>query len=249
MDKNKNRLKDQEYNDWAHSFGRRGALIAIIYMLAIPIIIGMVYKSLPPMSAVFKGSIGVLALFVPVGISEVLSYTPILGSSSYLAFLTGNIMNLKVPLSINAMKLANVEQYTPEGDAISATAIAASSILTMLVIAMGVLLLVPLKPLLETQFVKSATQYMLPALFGSMLLGSLGKGDGEFQIERKLLMILLPVILVSLGTLTGIIMPGLEGIAIILMIPVTLLSAWVLWKVKVIRVVRNPEYKKEQDNL
>lgn len=47
----------------------------------------------------------ILLIYIPVGFSEALSYTPILGCSAYLAFITGNIMNLKLPVAANAMNL------------------------------------------------------------------------------------------------------------------------------------------------
>lgn len=241
----KEKLNNDKYIDWVHRFGRIGTLIALLYMLAIPTIICAVYDCFPPISAIFKGGIGVLALFVPLGISEVLSFTPILGSSSYLTFLTGNIMNLKLPCVINAMKLSKVEQNTPEGDAIATVAVAASSILTMLVIALGVLLIVPLQPLLQTTVVQNATKYMLPALFGGMFLGFLGKGEGEYIIERKLLAIVLPVILVLLASFKGILTSGLEGVAIIFMLPITILSARILWKKGIIKVVKNTSESSE----
>lgn len=245
----KTNIKEDKYINWVHRFGRGGSLIAILYMLAMPTIICTVYDCFPPASAVFKGGIGVLALFVPLGISEVLSYTPMLGSSCYITFLTGNIMNLKLPCVINAMKLAKVEQNTPKGDAIATVAVAASSILTMLIIAIGVLLLTPLQPLLQTPVVQSATKYMLPALFGGMFLGFLGKGEGEYIIKNKLLSIVVPVILVLLASFSGILSSGLEGVAIILMLPVTLISARILWKKGIIQVVKNSSEETEASNI
>ena len=234
MEKN----KSDDYTEWVHKFGRIGAGIAILYMLAIPTIISAVYDAFPPISAVVKGGIGVLALFVPLGISEVISYTPILGSSSYLTFLTGNILNLKLPCVINALKLSKVDQNTPEGDAIAAVAVAVSSILTMVIVMLGVLLIVPLRPVLETPMVQKATAYMLPSLFGGMFLGLLGKGDGEYVVEKKLLAIVLPVAIVSIATMLGVLKSGLEGIAIILMLPITLIVARILWKKGIIKVTK-----------
>lgn len=235
-DKQKDKLVLDDYNNWVHRFGRLGLLIAIIYMFAIPTIISIVYDAFPSMSVVLKGSVGLLALFVPIAISEVISYTPILGSSAYLTFLTGNILNLKLPCVLNALKVSQTEQNTPEGDAIATVAVAASSILTMVIITLGVILLVPLQPLLQNQIVASATAYMLPALFGGMFLGLLSKGEGKTYIKNKLLMILVPVLLISAGAITGVIVGGMEGILILAMLPVTMGIARILWKMKIIRV-------------
>ncbi|WP_350343096.1 hypothetical protein PRVXT_002376 [Proteinivorax tanatarense] len=227
---------NESYLRWVHRFGRTGTTILIIYILMIPTIICAIYDIFPPISSVILGGIGVFALFIPIGIAEVLSYTPLLGSSCYLTFTTGNVLNLKLPCVINAMKIANVEPNTPEGDAISTVAVALSSILTILIIALGVILLVPLQPLLQTDSVQQATTYMLPALFGGLFLGFLGKGEGEYIVKRKSTAIILPVLLVSLAAKLGILKSGLEGVAIIVMLPITLLSARILWKKGVIEV-------------
>lgn len=113
------------FQQWSHSKGRIGTLIMLIYMVAIPFIVLGYYDAIPSLGEVFNlATISILMIYIPVGISEALSYTPILGSSSYLTFLTGNIMNLKVPCAINALKLSETEQNTPEGDAIASVAVA-----------------------------------------------------------------------------------------------------------------------------
>lgn len=238
MDKNLAR-NDSWYFDWVHRFGRIGTIILIIYILLIPTVVCAVYDIFPPLSAVIIGGIGVFALFVPIGIAEVLSYTPILGSSCYLTMTTGNVLNLKLPCVLNALKIAKVDQNTPEGDAISTVAVAVSSILTIFIIAIGVVLLVPLQPLMQTNTVQQATAYMLPALFGGLFLGLLGKGEGEYVVRGKTTAIILPLILVTLGAKTGILQSGLEGVAIILMLPVTLICARILWKKGIIKVEEN----------
>ena len=84
-------------------------------------------------------------MFVPSAFSEVISYAPILGSASYITFITGNVMNLKLPVAISAQQIAGVEANTPESDANSTMAIALSSLETIAIIAVGVLMLKPLR--------------------------------------------------------------------------------------------------------
>lgn len=233
----------EKYINWVHNFGRVGIIVIILYMLCMPVITCTVFDCFPPIASVLKGGAGVLALFIPLGISEVLSYTPIVGSACYVTFLTGNVMNLKLPCAINAMKLAKVDQSTEKGDAISTVAVAASSILTICVIAVGVVLAVPLNNsgILQNESVQVATNYMLPALFGGMFLGLLGNGGGETVIRKKLLIPALPALIVLVLGLMGIISSGMEGIAILVMLPVTLLWARFLWKKNIIKVEPNPD--------
>ena len=94
-------------------------------------------------------------IFWTVGLIEVLTFVPMLGTaSSYLAFVTGNLTNLKVPAALTAMENAGTKPGTDEGEVISTIAVATSSIVTTAVIALGVALLVPLTPLLENPAIK-----------------------------------------------------------------------------------------------
>ena len=180
---------------------------------------------------------GLLAIFVPTAISEVFSYTPILGSACYIAFITGNVLNLKLPCAVSAMELADVAQGSEEGDAISTVAIAASSMLTMVVIALGVVLLVPLQPILQQPAVQTATTYMLPALFGSMFFGMItSKSAGEYIIHGKLKAVVLPLIVIVLVNFFVTPISGKEGYAMLGAIPLTILCAYVLYKKGAIKV-------------
>ena len=117
------------FQAWAHKWGRIGTLIALLYMIAIPFVVLTFYDSLPSIGEVINlSTISILMVYIPVGFSEAISYTPILGASSYLTFITGNIMNLKLPCAVNAMKLTKKEPNTPEGEAISSVAVAVCSL-------------------------------------------------------------------------------------------------------------------------
>ena len=142
-------MKNSNYSDRIHLVGRLGSIMSLAIMLGIPAIISQSFDVWPTVGEVISvGSACWLSLF-PQPIAEVFSYTPILGSASYIAFITGNVLNLKLPCAISAMELADVAQGSDEGDAISTVAITSSSMLTMLVIALGVVLLVPLQPILQ----------------------------------------------------------------------------------------------------
>ncbi len=233
------------YLNWVHRFGRIGLIVLVLYMIAIPIILCTVYNAFPPLDSFIKGGIGVWAMFVPLTISECISYSPLLGSSSYLAFLTGNVLNLKLPAALNAAKLTNTEVTTEEGDAIAMVAVASSSILTIIVIAIGVVLLVPLRPVLDLPQVKTATAYMLPALFGSLFIGLLGKDSGKHIIRGKLLIPIIPTLIIFALTVFGVIRSGFEGIAILVMLPITMLCAWILYRKGLVKVEAKSASKEE----
>ena len=170
--------------EWAHKSGRAFLLCFVLYMIIVPIVVCAVYKCFPSFKVLAPGLVTILLIMVPTGIAEVGSYTPILGSSSYLTFATGNLMNLKMPCVLNAKKIAKVEQSTPEGDAIALIATAVSSIVTIVVLAIG----------------------------------------------------LIPALIVSALTIIGIASAGVASYLLIIMIPLTILCARILWKKGVIRV-------------
>lgn len=236
------------FQKWAHSWGRFGTVIALIYMIVLPLIICVVYDCMPSLTDVFNiSTFSILLIYIPVGISEALSYVPILGSSSYLTFITGNIMNLKFPCAVNAMKVADVEQNTPEGDAVATVAVAVSSILTVAILALAALLSGFIQPVFEIPAVKTASGYIIPALFGSMALGLFGgTSNGDKIVKNQMMGVLPVVILTALISLAmrligaGSSLLGMVGMIIIVMLPIGILSSRIMWKKGIIQVVDNP---------
>ena len=225
------------FTEWAHKSGRVFMVLFIAYMLVIPFIVCTVYDCMPSFKMCLPGLIAITAIMGPASIAEVGSYTPILGSSTYLTFASGNVMNLKIPCIINAQQIAKVEPNTVEGDAIALIATAVSSAVTIIILAIGVVLLSFIKPVLENPYVVTASDYLLPALFGCMALGLLSSGNGKTKVKNHLLPAVIPALLVTVLTVLGIGSTGLAGILILVMIPVTILCARILWKKGIVKVV------------
>ncbi|MDD6435156.1 MAG: hypothetical protein PUF77_02045 [Clostridiales bacterium] len=203
--------------------------IMLIYMIAVPFIVLGYYHAIPSFGEVFNiATISILLIYIPVGISEAFSYTPILGSSSYLVFLTGNIMNLKVPCAVNALKVSETEQNTPEGDAIASVAVAVSSIMTVAIL-------------------------IIPALFGSLTLGLFSNSSSGDKIVKGGTKGVIPVIvLVSVICLfvritTGGSLFGAIGFLIIAMLPIAIITSRIMWKKGIIKVVDNPNAIKKSE--
>lgn len=232
------------FQAWSHKWGRIGTVIALIYMIALPFIVLAYYDSIPPLGSVFNlGTISILMIYIPVGISEALSYTPILGSSAYLTFITGNIMNLKLPCAVNAVKLANKEPNTPEGDAIASVGVAVSSIMTIIILALAALLSTWISPVFELPAVKTASNYLIPALFGSLTLGLFSSTNAGDKVVKNGIMGVLPVlIIVSLLSIfvrvtSGGSLFGMVGFLILFMLPIALITSRIMWKKGIIKVV------------
>lgn len=159
----------EKFNRQQHTIGRIMLVTAVVLLLAVPFLLGAIYGAFPDFKAFLSGFIKVGIVYIPVGIVEFLVYAPMLGSGgSYLTFLTGNVTNLKIPCAMNARDIAKTTVGTAENEIISTLSVASSSIVTMLVIFVGVLLLVPLTPVLENPVLTPAFDTVVPALFGAL---------------------------------------------------------------------------------
>ena len=237
------------FQTWAHRWGRIGTLIALVYMISLPFIVLSYYNCIPSLGSVFNvATFGILAIYIPVGISEALSYTPLMGASSYLGFITGNIMNLKLPCAVNALKIAGKEANTPEGDVVASIGVAASSIMTVIILTIAALLVNLISPIFELPAVQTMSNYLLPALFGSMTLGLFASTSAGSKVVVGGLKGVVPVlVIVSLVCIAarlfglGNIMLGMVGFLILAMLPVAIITSRIMWKKGKIKVVDKEE--------
>lgn len=197
----------KSYRDTIHSTGRIWTIAGMVMLTLVPVAICVRYQSWPEISAVLKGLLGVVPIFWTVGVIEVLTYVPMLGSGgAYLGFMTGNLTNLKVPCALNAMQNAKAESGTEEGEVISTIAIAVSSIVTTIIIAAGVLLLAQIRPFLESSAVQPAFDNILPALFGGLGVVYISK-NFKIAVAPMIFMIALFILVPSLAGSVGILVP------------------------------------------
>ena len=161
-------VKQVNKTDKDHLYGRVFLGIAIGLNLAIPVIMCLTLKFLPEWAILGKGLVGCI-MFIVGGFIEVMTYSPMLGTKgTYLAFFTGNLVNLKLPCAVNAREQANVKHGSREGEIVSTVSIATSTIVTTLILAIGVACIVPLTPVLESDVLKPGFESAFAALFGAL---------------------------------------------------------------------------------
>lgn len=198
---------EKTYRDSMHALGRVWILSALALLLMVPTAICLYYNAWPPFAKVLEGLIGVVPIFWTVAVIEVLTYVPMLGTGgSYLGFVTGNLTNLKVPCALNAMEQAGVKQGTEEGEIVSTIAIATSSIVTTLVIALGVLLLKQIQPFLESAVMQPAFDNILPSLFGGLAVVYVSK-NWKLALAPLLFMVTLFICVPGLAGSVGVLVP------------------------------------------
>ena len=189
-----------KYNEKTHFYGRIGLWIGIVLLLAAPFLFGVSLNAMPDMQAFAMGFMSIAVIYIPSCTAESLIYTPMLGAGgSYLAFITGNLINMKIPCALNARDIAGTEAGTTENEIVSTLSIAASSLVTTLVIAIGVLLIIPLRPVLEMPELQPAFNNVVPALFGAMAYK---------YFRRSMKLVAIPLVVM---TVLFIVAPGLIG--------------------------------------
>ena len=200
-------MKKRSYEEMTHIYGRNWILSALGMIFSYPIITCLYYGAWPGWKPVLQGLLGVAPIFWTVGLIEVLTFVPMLGTaSSYLAFVTGNLTNLKVPAALTAMENAKVKPGSEEGEVISTIAVATSSIVTTVIIALGVALLVPLTPILNHPAVKPAFDNILPSLFGGLAVVYVSK-NWKISIAPLVFMVVLFLLVPALSTSVGVLVP------------------------------------------
>ena len=204
------------YERTTHRLGRLVTVITLVLLTGAPFLIGSTLGAMPDLQAVGRGFLAVGLVWTISSVVEFLVYTPMLGSGgSYLAFITGNLINMKIPCAVNARDLAGVKAGTKENEIVSTLSIAVSSLVTILVLAAGVLLLQPLRPALEDPALQPAFDNVVPALFGAMAYKYYRKNP-SLAVWPLLLMSALFILVPSLQSQTSILIIPSGALAILL---------------------------------
>ena len=200
--------KNLSYMDSVHRDGRIWNLSVMVLLMMFPVLVCLVFGVIPDWNALLVGLVGTLPMYWAVGIIETVTYVPMLGAGgSYLSFVTGNISNLKLPCAINALEQNQVSASSEEGEVVSTIAIAVSSIVTTVVIVIGVILIVPLTPILSAPVLQPAFEQILPALFGALGVAFVSK-NWKLAVFPVVLMLILFIFIPALNAGTvGIMVP------------------------------------------
>ena len=200
--------KNISYLDSVHRDGRIWNLSVMFLLMMFPVSIALIFRVAPDWGALLKGLIPTVAMYWTVGAIETVTFVPMLGAGgSYLSFVTGNISNLKLPCALNALEQNEVSANSEEGEVISTIAIATSSIVTTLIIVLGVVLIIPLTPILSAPALQPAFQQILPALFGGLGVAFISK-NWKIAIAPILLMLVLFIFVPALdSSMVGMMVP------------------------------------------
>jgi len=215
--------KNLSYIDSVHRDGRIWNISMMLLLMLFPLSVAFIFGTAPDWKALGIGLLATAPMYWAVGVIETITFVPMLGAGgSYLSFVTGNLSNLKLPCALNALEQNGVSAGSEEGEIISTIAIATSSIVTTLIILVGVVCIVPLTPILEAPVLEPAFAQMLPALFGGLGVAFVSK-NFKIAIAPIVLMLVLFIFVPALNA-------GTVGIMVPVSVLFTIAVARVLYK-------------------
>lgn len=197
----------KDFNSKLHTTGQIWTAVALVFMAMIPISFGLILGTGPDWGLFFS-CMALLIYYLPVGVAEVLTYTYMLGTNgTYLAFITGNLSNLKIPCVINAVNIVGTKVGTEEHEIACTISVAISALVTTLVIGIGVIFLAfsGLQQLLESP----QTQFLQPA-FGTVAFALFGALGGKYIVKNPKIALLPFIFMVALSV--GLTLSGLSSI-------------------------------------
>lgn len=198
----KERVKvSMDYNLKSHIIGKIWMFAALVVFFAVPTTICLYYDVKPDMKV-----LGSTAVIIPFlinflsGVFEPIIYSPMLGTNSaYLAFITGNLSNLKIPCVVKAQEICGTKLGTEENEVVSTLSVATSTLVTTLIIAVFVLILAVSN--LQDAIVKN--EWIIPA-FTCVVYALFGSLGGKYVVKNIKLAVFPLTIIVVLSIVLGV---------------------------------------------
>jgi len=210
-----------EYREMTHRVGRIWTVAAMLLIIAVPLLFCVIYGVAPEWSSFLRGAAAIVPMYWAIGLIEVFNYSPMLGiGGTYLAFVTGNLLNMKVPAAQVALNKAGVSASSEEGEVLSTIAVAVSTIVTDLILVAGLLFVIPITnwinsdPVLSSVFDLSSG-YVIPALFGALGVVFLAK-SWKIAVAPTLLMILAFLLIPAVYPISGILIPVMSVLSVLI---------------------------------
>lgn len=192
---------EKDYLPYIIKWGRRTNWTGVVLSFGPALALAVVFGVIPPFTAILNGFIAIAGAVGVVWFVEPISYFPIVGvAGTYMAFISGNIGNLRIPCAMVAQKVAGVEPGTNQGSIIATLGMAVSIVVNTAILTAGILAGAQVLGKMP-QSVIAALQFLLPALFGAIFV--------QFALKKlKLAPIVLAIcVLFALGVRSKII-PG-----------------------------------------
>ncbi len=176
-------MTTKAFENWVHRFGITSSFLLFLGMSAFPIAISLNYNSWPDFKVLWPAFLAVILFMAPWWPAETVGYMPIMGPGAlYMSYITGNVTNLRMPATVGTINSLGI---APNSDACHTMAIVVcggSVITTISIVALGVLIAAPLRPILEAPFLQPAFKYVVPAIFGGLVAQTVLKNVKSFVL-------------------------------------------------------------------
>ena len=232
-----------DYNLKSHIIGKIWMALAMLIFFAVPTTICLYFGVKPDMTVM-----GSWAVIVPFlinffsGVFEPIIYSPMLGiNSAYLAFITGNLSNLKIPCVVKAQEICGTKLGSKENEVVSTLSVATSTLVTTVIIAVFVLILAVSNmetAINNTPWIKPAFACVVYALFGSL--------GGKYVVKNINLAALPLAIIVAFSLILGFASPKLVGSAY-LFVGIGICAVFAI--LQVVREKKKQKLQEEKEHL
>ncbi len=220
----KNEIFQNRFIGPVQSIGMITLIVAIICLFIPGLYLYIFHGLMPPFWSMVSAIVAVWSFMAIMGVVEPIVYFPILGfGGTYMSFLVGNVLNLRVPVSAAAQQVVGTKEGTPEAEIVSTLSIAGSIIGGQLVMIVGILVLLPFIEVISSggSALKVAINQVLPALFGAL------GGIFLFRVPK------LGIVPLGLGLIIAFIKPDLSpSIVIPPMVILSIIAARIMYKKK-----------------
>ena len=161
---------NNEYMPKMHKIGKITGIIAVIASFMPALVLGLVYGMWPDWAALGTAFVTATASFGFLWVIEPISYYPVVGPvGTYMAFVSGNISNMRIPCASMAQVSAGVEPGTEKGSIIATIGMGVSVIVNVVILSVGVIAGSSVLAMLPAE-ITAALNYLLPALFGALYI-------------------------------------------------------------------------------
>ena len=202
--------------------GKYSILLACVCLFLPGTYLAVVHGLVPPAPALFKALLGVWSFAIVFSIVEPIIYFTMIGfGGTYMSFLTGNLVNLRLPISVTVQQVADTREGSREAEVVSTLGVAASLLASQAVLTVGVLLFLPFIDRLNASGSPTgvALKFVLPALLGAV---------GGMFVFRNAKLGIIPV---TLGFIAAFLFPKIpSSYAIFPLVVISIASARFLYK-------------------
>lgn len=214
------------YTKKVHRIGRATMVIALVLSFLPVLFLYFVMGYRVPVSVYLNVTFALTALCIGMWLTEPLIWYPILGAApTYMAYLSGNVKNIRVPVARSVMKKYGEHSDSPRGQILATFSVAITVFVNLFILGIVVFTgsyFVPLLP----PIVLTALGYVIPSLIGALIW---------FRVEEsgwlKTLVWSIPAITVYI--LVNIVkVEALSDIGEAVSIGVTILIGYVTFKMK-----------------